>query len=102
MFYKKADKELANLYSQKNTSVGASFLIQNITKSLRAPNLKNICGRLLLKLKRLFIWNYYIYMTETSENVCFYFMKETTENACFYFGSGFLWSLQSYDIYVMW
>ena len=41
-------------------------------------------------------------MTETSENVSFYFMKETTENACFYFGSGFLWSLQSYDIYVMW
>ena len=44
------------------------------------------------KKKRLLTRNFYIYIKETSENVCFYFMKETSENACFYFMIGFLWS----------
>ena len=38
-----------------------------------------------MKKKRLFIRNYYIYIKETGENVCFYFMKKTSENVCFYF-----------------
>ena len=41
--------------------------------------------------KRLLIRNFYIYINEKSENVCFYFMKERSENACFYFMIGFLW-----------
>ena len=57
--------------------------------TLRAPILKNICKRLLLKMsswnweKRLFIRNFYIYIKETSENVCLNFMKETSEMLVF-------------------
>ena len=44
--------------------------------------------------------DFYTYVKETSENVCFYFMKETSENACFYFMIGFLWSLYSDTIFL--
>ena len=37
-------------YSQKSTSVGVFYLIQNIAKFLIAPVFKNICERLLLKM----------------------------------------------------
>ena len=78
----------------------------NFDSTLRASILKNICKQLLLKMcswnweKRLFIRNFYIYIKETSENVCFYFMKETSENACFYFMIGFLWSLHPDTIFL--
>ena len=44
--------------------------------------------------------DFYTYVKETSENVCFYFMKETSENACFYFMIGFLWSMYSSRIFL--
>ena len=48
--------------------------------------------------------DFYTYVKETSENVCFYFMKETSENACFYFMTRFfgIWSVSRYNISVMW
>ena len=44
--------------------------------------------------------DFYTYVKETSENVCFYFMKETSENACSYFMIGFLWSMYSSRIFL--
>ena len=44
--------------------------------------------------------DFYTYVKETSENVCFYFMKETSENVCSYFMIGFLWSMYSSRIFL--
>ena len=44
--------------------------------------------------------DFYTYVKETSENVCFYFMKETSENACSYFMISFLWSMYSSRIFL--
>ena len=86
VFYKSAvvKKKKKKQYLQKHLC-WSLFLIQNITKSLRAPILKNICERLLIK--------------ESSENVYFHFMKEASENVCFYFMIGFLWSLYSDTVF---
>ena len=46
---KKKKKKKKKQYLQKHLC-WSLFLIQNITKSLRAPILKNICERLLLKM----------------------------------------------------
>ena len=49
VFYKKAVLKNFEIFTGKYICWGL-FLIQNIAKFLRAPILKNICKRLLLKM----------------------------------------------------
>ena len=87
-------KELLMAASYRKT---LRFLVLNIVKFVRAPTLENICVWLLLKMcswnweKIKFIRsfnftlkNQYQYSTSISE---------TSENVCFYFMIGFPWSL---------
>ena len=80
------------------------FLVLSIAKFLKAPPLKNICARLLLKtcswnwekLKFIRSFNFTLknqYQYSTS-------ISETSENACFYFMIGFPWSLYSHTIFL--
>ena len=79
---------LESLFNSKYREVFRSTYFE---EHLRTATPENVFMK--LTKKRLFISNFYIYIKETSENICFYFMKETSENACFYFMIGFRWSL---------
>ena len=51
--FKKMQKPPSEVFykeAQENTCVWSLFLILNIVKFLRTPNLKNICKHLLLKM----------------------------------------------------
>ena len=68
------------------------FLILNIPEFFRPLILKNICKRLLLKmcLSKLFIKRFKFTFKKTVFSTS---VTETRENICFYFMIGFPWSL---------
>ena len=72
------------------------FLILSITKFLRAHILKNICKRLILKMC---LWELFIKRFDFTLKKQRFFstsISETSENVCFYFIIGFPWSLYSF------
>ena len=97
-------KTLLVAASYWKTPVLKSLLVLSIAKFLKAPTFQKTCPRLLLKMcswnweKLKFIRsfnftlkNQYHYSTSISE---------TSENVCFYFVIGFPWSLYSHTIFL--
>ena len=97
VFYKKTVIKKLATFTEKYLC-WSPFLIQNIAKPPRAlwKTSTNACfWNCVHETEKIKIVHteFWLYVKEISENLCFYFMKETSENSCFYFMIGFPWIL---------